>query len=192
MFRNNLEMIIGPVCCGKSAELIRRVDRLSIAGYKPVLIKPKIDTRSPQIKSRNGLGLNCLELDSLDELDRALSAYPQANVIAIDEAQFFPGLSVACKALLKNGFKVIVSALDSDFNGDPFGDIIRLVPLSDSLTKLTAICMKCKCDHAIFSQKLKKGGDLVEIGDLELYHPRCFNCFVPGGISGEEGIENGA
>ena len=42
--------------------------------------------------------------------------------------------------------------------------------------------MKCKCEFAIYSQKLRSGGAQIEIGDLELYEPRCLNCFVPGGI----------
>ena len=61
-------------------------------------------------------------------------------------------------------------------------DITKLVNLSDSVQKLTAVCMNCKCDYAIYSQKLKKGGNIIEIGDLGLYEPRCLNCFVPGGI----------
>lgn len=188
MFRNNLELIIGPVCSGKSAELIRRITRYNIAGYRVLLVKPKVDTRSPYVKSRNGAKLECVELEDISNvydinITLSIKENKKIDIVAFDEAQFFKNLFPTVKELLQKKFKVIASALDTDFNGESFGDIPKLITLSDSVTKLTAICMSCKNDFAIYSQKLKKGGNLVEIGDLELYEPRCLNCFVPGGIN---------
>lgn len=194
MFKNNLELIIGPVCSGKSAELIRKITRYQIAGYSVLLVKPKIDTRSSKVKSRNGSEMFCYQMDKSEDIYDTLvtcaledEKAKDVSVIAIDEAQFYTNLYPVVKDLLLKGFKVIVSALDSDFNGDPFGDITRLVTLSDNVSKLTAVCMECKNDNAIFSQKLKKGGNQIEVGDLELYHPRCINCFVPGGVEEKNG-----
>lgn len=187
MFRNNLELIIGPVCSGKSSELIRRVERHMIAGYSVLLVKPEIDTRSKKIKSRNGSELNCVSLPKASDIfdllmEESLDNQRNIDIIAFDEGQFFDDIFSVVKNLVKQEYKVYVSALDTDFNGNPFGDIPKLVTLSDSVTKLTAVCMECGSNHAIFSQKLKKGGDTVEVGDLELYHPRCINCFIEGGI----------
>lgn len=184
---NNLELIIGPVCCGKSEELLRRVSRYEIAGYSVLLVKPKIDTRSSTVKSRNGSERSCIELSEPDDIYESMNNFVNDNnrcvdIVAFDEGQFYTDLYEVVKDLLKRKYKVIISALDSDFKGEPFGDITKLVTLSDSVEKLTAICMKCRSDNAIFSQKLKRGGDQIEVGDLELYHPRCINCFVPGGI----------
>jgi thymidine kinase len=193
MFRNNLELIVGPVCSGKSAELIRKISRYKIAGYNVLLVKPKIDTRSDLIKSRNGCEMIGYELENAEGIYDLIVNYAlegegtrDVNIIAFNEAQFYQNLYPVVKDLLQKGFKVVISALDSDFNGNPFGDVTKLLTLSDTVVKLTAVCMKCKNDNAIFSQKLKIGGDQIEIGDLELYHPRCINCFVPGGITGEE------
>jgi len=185
--RNNLELITGPVCCGKSEELLRKVTRYDIAGYNILLVKPAVDTRSSTVKSRNGSEKDCIEISFPEDIYKEIDQYVKKNnrgvdIIAFDEGQFYKDLYRVVKDLLLKKFKVIVSALDSDFNGDPFGDITKMVTLSDSVEKLTAVCMKCKCDHAIFSQKLKVGGDQIEVGDLELYQPRCINCFVPGGI----------
>lgn len=191
MFKNNLELIIGPVCCGKSAELLRRVDRYQIAGYNVILAKPDMDTRDFEIKSRTGVQAKCVRLKEASQIydfivEQSLDFEKNFDIIAFDEAQFFSNLFDTVKVLLERGFKVIISGLDSDFNGQPFGDIPKLVVLSDSVTKLTAVCMKCKNDNAIFSQKLVKGGNQIEVGDLDLYQPRCFNCFIPGGLSEEE------
>jgi thymidine kinase len=187
MFRNNLELILGPVCSGKSAELLRRIDRYQIAGYNILLVKPKIDTRSKTVKSRNGAESKCVTLEKAESVfdvvvDNVLEENKQVSIVAFDEAQFFDDIYVVVKELLSRDFKVLVSGLDTDFHGEPFGDILKLVTLSDTVTKLTAVCMKCKGDNAIFSQKLRVGGNQVEIGDLELYQPRCNNCFVAGGI----------
>jgi len=185
--RNNLELIAGPVCCGKSEELLRKVTRYEIAGYNILLVKPQVDTRTATIKSRSGSERECVEITSPDaiyeEINQYIKKYNRSvDIIAFDEGQFYKDLYRVVKDLLLKKFKVLVSALDSDFNGEPFGDITKMMTLSDSVEKLTAVCMKCKCDHAIFSQKLKKGGSQIEVGDLELYQPRCINCFVPGGI----------
>jgi thymidine kinase len=189
---NNLELIIGPVCSGKSSELIRRIDRYTIAGYRVLVIKPKVDTRSKYVESRNGGKINCFSLENASDIydtivDLSLNKEIHTDIIAFDEAQFFENLYPVVKDLLSQEYKVIVSALDSDFNGEPFGDIPKLVTLSDTIVRTTGVCMRCKSDKAIFSQKLKQGGVRIEIGNLELYHPRCINCFVPGGlVEGQE------
>jgi len=185
--RNNLELITGPVCCGKSEELLRKINRYEIAGYNVLVVKPKTDTRSMTVKSRNGSERTCIELGSPEEIFNEIKNYEEKykkhiDIIAFDEGQFYIDLYRVIRELLLKQYKIIVSALDSDFNGEPFGDITKLVTLSDSVQKLTAVCMSCRCDHAIFSQKLKVGGDQIEVGDLELYQPRCINCFVPGGV----------
>jgi len=185
--RNNLELITGPVCCGKSEELLRKVTRYDIAGYNVLLVKPEVDTRSSTVRSRNGSEKDCIEIASPDDIFEEINKHEKktnknVDIVAFDEGQFYKDLYRVVKELLLNKYKVLVSALDSDFNGEPFGDITKMVTLSDSVEKLTAVCMKCKCDHAIFSQKLRVGGNQIEVGDLELYQPRCINCFVPGGI----------
>ena len=178
--QNRLDLIIGPVCSGKSAELIRRVERFRIADYKVLVIKPEIDTRAVSVKSRTGTEVSCVSLNDLTEVLSYANLY---DVIAIDEAQFFKDLYSVVKFLLKDMKKrVLVSGLDADFNGQIFGEVSQLVSLASSVDRLTAICMVCKNDDAIFSQKLKKGGDQIEIGDLEIYQPRCINCFIPGGL----------
>lgn len=198
MLKNNLELIIGPVCSGKSAELIRRIDRYSIAGFNLLVVKPKLDTRSKTIQSRNGSKVNCIELSNINDIfDELISLSNKTDnstksnyidIIAFDEAQFFKNTYSVIKELINLGYKVLASALDTDFYGEPFGDIIKLVTLSDDVKKVTSVCMSCKSDNAIFSQKLKIGGSQIEVGDLELYHPRCINCFIPGGVT--EGLEN--
>lgn len=181
----NLEVIFGCVASGKSEEFIRRIKRHEIAGHSVIVFKPDIDTRTENIKSRNGIEINCEPIHS--NVDKLLTErrfnFDGYDVIAFEEAQFFKNLySFIDFLLLRHKHKIIVSGLLTDFNNNFFGDIYKLIKLSTNITHLKAICMKCKNENAIFSQKLTKGGPQIEVGDLEKYEPRCYKCFIPGGI----------
>ena len=45
--------------------------------------------------------------------------------------------------MANRGKTVIVAALDGTFQRSGFGNILSLVPLSESVVKLTAVCMIC-------------------------------------------------
>jgi hypothetical protein len=48
---------------------------------------------------------------------------------------------------------VVVAALDGTFQRKPFGSVLDLIPLSDEVTKLNAVCMMCYQD-APFSRRI--------------------------------------
>ena len=56
------ELITGPMSCGKTEELLRRIRRCIIAKKKVKVISPDVDTRTKgdYIESRNGLFLEGL------------------------------------------------------------------------------------------------------------------------------------
>jgi len=53
---------------------------------------------------------------------------------------FGEALSGVADKLGTDGYEVIVSGLDTDFAGRPFGAMPTLLALADTVTKLTAIC----------------------------------------------------
>ena len=62
--------------------------------------------------------------DILEKIDNT-------DVVGIDEAQFFTDdLSITCNTLANLGIRVIVSGLDMDFQGKPFGYIPKLLAIS--------------------------------------------------------------
>ncbi|XP_042338599.1 thymidine kinase, cytosolic-like [Plectropomus leopardus] len=67
----------------------------------------------------------------------------QACVIGIDEGQFFPDTVEFCEEMANLGKTIIVAALDGTFQRKPFGNILNLVPLAESVVKLHAVCMQC-------------------------------------------------
>ena len=75
---------------------------------------------------------------------------------------------------------VILSGLDQDFLGRPFGPMPGLLALADEVTKLTAICTVCGAE-ATRTQRLVGGrpagrdDPLIVVGgvDDEKYEARC-------------------
>ena len=58
-----------------------------------------------------------------------------------------------CEEMANAGKMVIVAALDGTFQRKPFGSILNLVPLTESVVKLKAVCMLCYKDAA-FTKRL--------------------------------------
>lgn len=186
-----LTVITGPMSCGKTEELIRRLRRAEIAQQRVILFKPKIDTRNPEnhIYSRSGLGFEAVTIASPKEILKYLDQVDASGngkiiqVIGIDEAHFCDKdeLSQVIKILLRSGKKIIVSGLDQDFLGEPFDTIATLMALADKVLKLSAICLKCGGD-ATMSQKLingqpaRRNSARIECGGDEKYIAVCRDC----------------
>ncbi|KAG6523835.1 hypothetical protein ZIOFF_013722 [Zingiber officinale] len=67
----------------------------------------------------------------------------QLDVIGIDEAQFFVDLYDCCYNAADCDQKiVIVAGLDGDYLRQRFGSVLDIIPLANSVTKLTA-SMSC-------------------------------------------------
>lgn len=66
------------------------------------------------------------------------------QVLAIDEAQFFPDLVEFCRSAVDDeGKHVIVAGLSGDFKRQRFGDLLELMPLADSIKQLKSKCAFC-------------------------------------------------
>lgn len=62
---------------------------------------------------------------------------------------------------------VVVAALDGTFQRTGFGDILALVPLAESVEKLTAVCMSCFRDAA-FTKRLGRETEVSDWGIWKL------------------------
>ena len=86
------------------------------------------------------------------------AALAVADVLAIDEAQFFPDLiPFATGAADAGGKVVLVAGLDGDFRRRPFGGVGALLPHADAITKLASSCAVCG-GPAHFSVRLNAEG----------------------------------
>ncbi len=173
-----IEVICGSMFSGKTEELIRRVRRAQIAKMNTIIFKPKIDDRysTEHIVSHNQMKLNSKIIETEEEI---LTLSEGAEVVAIDEAQFFGNDIVAiCKTLAKQKKRVIVAGLDTDYRGEPFGPMPLLMCEADYLNKLRAICVVCG-NPATYTQRTSKEKQRVVIGETDIYEARCRNCYEP-------------
>jgi thymidine kinase len=184
-----VHVIAGCMFCGKTDEMLRLLRRFSIAGRRVLLVKPRLDTRTDRVTvvSRSGAQHHAMTVDDSAEIEAAAD---DADIVAIEEGQFFDDrLPEVVERLASVGKQVIVTGLDRDFRGVPFGAMPRLLALADQVTKLTAICMVCG-EPATRTQRLIDGvpapadSPLIVIGGLgdETYEARCrLHHVVPGG-----------
>lgn len=175
-----VHVICGCMFCGKTDEMLRLLRRFSIAGRQVLLIKPRLDTRTDAITvvSRSGAQHQAITVESSAEIEDVVG---DADIIAIEEGQFFDDrLPEVAERLADAGKQVLVTGLDRDFRGIPFGPMPRLMALADQVTKLTAICMVCG-EPATRTQRLIDGepapadSPLIVIGGIgdEAYEARC-------------------
>ena len=176
IYNGSIEVICGSMFSGKTEELLKRLNRVKFAKFKISVFKPQLDTRynNKKIVSHDSNEILAIPIKSPSEI---LTYFSESDVIAIDEAQFFNAdLIAVCDTIAKKGKRVIVSGLDMDFLGKPFGIMPSLLAVADKVTKLHAICSDCG-NTANYSFRLTKNKSLIELGKKDEYKPLCRKCF---------------
>lgn len=109
--------------------------------------------------------------------------YRKAEVVGIDEAQFFgPQLPQIVDRIADEGKTVIVAGLDGDFKRNQFGYLLHLIPMAEKVKKMSAVCLDCG-EEASFTQRTKfndsshKAEKVAIIGGSEMYKPVCRVCY---------------
>jgi thymidine kinase len=175
-----VHVICGCMFCGKTDEMLRLLRRFSIAGRHVILVKPRLDTRTDEVTvvSRSGAQHQAVTVETSAEIEGLVG---DADIVAVEEGQFFDeALPDVVERLADSGKQVVVTGLDRDFRGIPFGPMPRLMALADQVTKLTAICVVCG-EPATRTQRLIDGAPapaespLIVIGGMgdETYEARC-------------------
>ena len=174
-----IEIVTGSMFSGKTEELIRRIKRAEIAKQKVGIFKPKIDKRYSEkdVVSHDSKSIPSIPVTEAKEI---LEHVNDIEVVGIDEAQFFENdLPEICNHLANSGKRVIIAALDMDFNGNPFGPVPALMAIAEYVTKVHAICMKCGA-LASYSFRLSANKSQVMVGEKDIYEARCRSCFLEG------------
>ena len=139
----SIEVICGSMFSGKTEELIRRIRRAQFANQKIAMFKPCIDVRYSEedVVSHDSKHLRSFPVDSPAKM---LELAKGADVVGVDEAQFFDGeLVEVAQKLANSGIRVIIAGLDTDFLGNPFGPMPALMAVAEDVQKVHAICVKC-------------------------------------------------
>ncbi len=174
-----IEVITGCMFSGKTEELIRRLRRAQIAKQKVKIFKPRIDARysKESIVSHNDQSLPSILIDDIIEV---LENSNDAQVIGIDEAQFFnESIIHICNLLASKGKRVIVAGLDQDYTGKPFEPMPQLLAIAEYITKQHAICVVCG-NPADKTQRKTTESERVIVGAANIYEARCRKChYIP-------------
>lgn len=187
-----IEIICGSMFSGKTEELIRRVRRAEIARQRVQVFKPKIDDRYAltQVASHDGMQYEANVIERASEILELLK--PDTTVVAIDEAQFFDwAVADVARLLADRGLRVMITGLDLDFRGEPFGPMPLLMAEAEMVDKLHAICVVCgapasRTQRLINGQPANYTDPIILVGASEVYEARCRDCHqVPGRPRGE-------
>mgnify|MGYP001487139650 CR=1 FL=1 len=170
----DLQVITGCMFAGKTTALISRLKSLN---EHYLLVKPKVDIRDheEQIVTHSGITERAISVHKLSDIFDKLS---DIKVVGIDEAQFFQKSIISdLDYLHSNGIRVIVAGLEKDYLNQPFGSMVEIISIAESITRLMAICHRCGGD-AIYSHR--KNTDTKEqllIGNKNFYEALCETCF---------------
>lgn len=176
-----LEIIMGCMYSGKSTEVIRRIKRLKTLKKNVMVINNSLDTRYTNgemgfIATHNKECEPCISADKLLNLIKTQS-YRDADVIIVEEAQFFNDLyDFVVESVDIYSKHVIVSGLDGDSERKPFGDILRLIPHAEKVSKLSALCLECNDGtEAFFSKRLiyEDMSSQISVGSNDKYIAVC-------------------
>jgi thymidine kinase len=170
-----LSIIMGNMFSGKTSELIRRLKRLKVIGKNILVVNSAKDTRSPEqvLKTHDNVKFNCLKVyDLFDIINKP--EFDAADIIAIDEAQFFPRLKKFVDCCLHVNKSVILAGLDADSFQCKFGELLDCVPIACDVTKLSALCMRCNDGTpGPFTKRIVDDRTLELIGGSDMYIAVC-------------------
>jgi len=188
-----LELFIGPMFSGKTSKLLEIYKQNIFCKIPIIVINHSSDTRYHQtmLSTHDKIMIPCIQTTQLlniwnyNDLENPIDVdltnihfqFREAQVVLINEGQFFPDLIDCVEELLKEKKKVYICGLDGDFERKKFGAILDLIPMCDKVTKMTSLCGICKDGTpGIFSLRLTKEKEQFLIGS-DNYIPVCRECY---------------
>ncbi len=187
MAKGSLTVIAGPMFSNKSGELLRLATVHRIAGRRVALFKHSLDHRYEGVDFISTHGGSSMEAEPVSTSMEIGLLASNADVVGIDEAQFFDeGIVAAVSRLIDEGVTVFAAGLDRDFRGEPFGPMPALMAVADVVMKLRAVCMRCRSLEATMTQRLidgrpaRRDSPVILVGAAEAYEARCRDCHEVG------------
>ena len=179
-----LEIILGSMFSGKTSRLVEIYKQCKFCNIPVVVLNHCCDNRYDDelLSTHDKVKIPCIKTNSLFEiwhkyyLDNE-NDVKKAEVILINEGQFFSDLYEVVDDMLQKGKKVYVCGLDGDFKRHKFGQMLDLIPLCDKVTKLTSLCSICKNGTpGIFSKRITTEKEQTIVGS-DNYIPVCRICY---------------
>ncbi len=182
-FNAYLEIILGSMFSGKTSRLVEIYKQCKFCNIPVIVINHSCDNRYDDelLSTHDKIKIPCIKTNSLFEIWHKYyvdnNEINKAEVILINEGQFFTDLYEVVDDMLQKGKKIYVCGLDGDFKRNKFGQILDLIPLCDKVTKLTSLCSICKNGTpGIFSKRISTEKEQTIVGS-DNYIPVCRMCY---------------
>mgnify|MGYP001398223625 CR=1 FL=1 len=190
----SFEVFTGPMFGGKTTRLLSALERYQYQNKNVILFKPKIDVRYSEdsivthsgIKWKNDKGKNfnrVVRVKSSSELLYYFNLYNSdydIDIVAVDEVFMIENSADVLIDIYKTGKTVLVSSLQLSSLGEPYKEMLKILPWATNIQICPAVCSVCGED-AYFTKKIAGGDESkIEVGGSELYQPRCFSHYMNG------------
>ncbi len=177
-----LELILGSMFSGKTSYLLDIYKKCMFCNIPIAVINYADDTRysDSMLSTHDKQMIPCIRANTITDavLDNS-EIIATAEVILINEGQFFPDIEEQVKVLVEQNHKrVYICGLDGDFERKPIGKLLQLIPFCDEVIKLKSLCSLCRDGTpGVFSFRTSNEVDQVVIGSSN-YIPLCRNCYT--------------
>ena len=163
-----LHIVTGCMFAGKTTELANIYNKFNKTHRVKVIDYDTYEIPMNTVYTHDGVSIPCIKVRILNSFEN------DYDILLINEAQFFYHLKKFVLDVLCRGKTVYLFGLDGDFKQEKFGEIIDLLPMADTYTKLYATC-KCG-SKASFSKRLSL--ELEQYSPHYTYIPVCRSCLV--------------
>jgi thymidine kinase len=176
-----LELILGPMFSGKTSTLKKIYDQCIYCNIPIMVINYSADNRycdASMMSTHDKVMIPCIKSTTILEiLENHKDTLDSAEVILINEGQFFSDISHVIELVETRHKRVYICGLDGDFQKNKIGSLLDLIPHCDNVCKLKSLCSECRSGKpGLFSYRITNEKDQVVIG-VENYKPVCRSCF---------------
>lgn len=179
----SFELILGPMFSAKTSNLVIKFSSKSHEKVG-IFISHSMDDRYNNAKLV-GTHSDIIKM-STSRANTAKEVYnlaKGADVIAIDELQFFPtDILDVIKKLMRDGKIIIACGLSSDYRGKGWPTITECQTYATKITYLTGQCVQCDANSTMTHKKHhnSKSNNFKKIikSEIAAYEPLCVICYM--------------
>lgn len=181
--QGSITLYTGCMYSGKSEELLGKLNRVRYQkGISAAAFRPRIKNLSRVIRARSFRFRVTSTLVDPKKPEKIIQLANEADIVAIDEAQFFEkSLNKIVTELYLTGKKVYLTGLDTTYEGEPWPIITEIKKLPEvKIRNKYAVCSVCGDQATRTFKKKDAPPELVLVGDGDIYEARCLHCWLVG------------
>lgn len=174
----------GAMGSSKSAQALITKFNYEERGMSVWLIKPSIDKRDVQVKSRVGLSANVHVIEPDDDIYEKFTCMGKTNVVIADECQFFTEEHINQLRRIVDELQVAVLCfgLRTDFRTRTFPGSHRLLEIADEIEEIKTMC-ECGSKATVNARIDGTGciitdGAQILLGGNDKYIAMCHRCWT--------------